>query len=451
MMRRLIVLVLALALLAPAAAYAATEFSLGGYIKLNTFWDSTQNNSNLTNPVNRDNDPSFHHGRLNMKAQESRFNFTIKGPEVFGAKLTGFFEMDFDGTTDAVVSASGTWNARLRHAMFRLNWPETELLMGQYHSIFATWSVDAAESSALQMTGTVTARLPQIRLTQKFAGDWSVAGLVGLPNTANLTSSTPYSTNANNGSSAETPQIEGSVKYAHDWYGKAAYFGHPAPFTAQVTAGWQRNISRLDNALTVATSLRTFDGGVAGNDYGAITGIVKQQFVNPWMVQGTLFIPVIPTHSANMAGTASILTQWFVGQGVEAFGVAGNSSNLYNFQNAFGGVNHFDVKLLNRFGGFVQGNYYFTNQWYVNAAYGISSCYGVSRSSDALFTGTDQFKTMQQVDATLWYQPISALKFGLQYSFAQTKWFQNTTTGTTPVVSDLGDEHRVQFVGFYFF
>jgi hypothetical protein len=445
MMRRLIVLVLALALMAPAAAYAATEFSLGGFIKLNTFWDSTQNGSNLTNPVNRDNDPNFHHGRLNMDAQESRFNFIIKGPELWGAKTSGIFEIDFDGTSDSsAVSASGTWLARLRLAMFRLNWPDTELMMGQYHSIFATWQVDAAESSAFQMTGTVTARLPQIRLTQNFAGDWSVAGLVGLPNTANLTNSNPYvAGTGSNGADAETPQIEGSVKYAHDWYGKAAYFGHPAPFTAQVTAGWQRNINRLSNGR----GLLAF----GEDNFTAVAGNISQQFVNPWMVQGALFIPVIPTYSPNLAGTASILTQWFVGQGVEAFGVAGNSSNLYSLENTIGGVSRYDAKLLNRFGGFVQGEYYFTNQWYVNAAYGISSCYGVDRNTDTLLA--DQFKTTQQVDATLWYRPITALKFGLQYSFAQTKWFQNTTTGTvaSPAVGDLGNEHRVQFVAFYFF
>ncbi len=444
-MKKFIVLAVALALLAPASVFAATEFSLGGFIKLNTFWDSTQNNSNLVSPVNRDNDPNFHHGRFNMKAQETRFSFTIKGPKVFGAVFTGFLEMDFDGTTDsAAVTSSGTWNTRLRHAMFRLTWPETELMMGQYHSIFATWSVDAAESSALQMTGTVTARLPQIRLTQKFAGDWSVAGLVGLANSANLTSSAPYSTNANNGSAAETPQIEGMVKYEHDWWGKAPYFGTPTPFTAQVTAGWQRAVNR--SLAAGAGTMRAFgqDDYVAG-----AAGTVNQQYVNPWMVQGTLFIPVISTHSANLAGTASILTQWFIGRGVEAFGVAGNSSNLFTLQ----ANGTYDVSLLNRFGGFVQGEYYFTNQWYLNAAYGISRCYGVNRDSDFLFNATantaDQFRTMQQVDATLWYRPIQALKFGVQYAFARTDWFQKTTTGTQ--ISDVGNEHRVQCVGFFFF
>ena len=31
-----------------------------------------------------------------MTAQESRFNFTIKGPKLWGATTTGFIEMDFD-------------------------------------------------------------------------------------------------------------------------------------------------------------------------------------------------------------------------------------------------------------------------------------------------------------------------------------------------------------------
>ncbi len=50
---------------------------------------------------------------------------------------------------------------------------------------------------------------------------------------------------------------------------------------------------------------------------------------------GSLFIPVLPTNSANLAGTASILTQWWVGQGVEAFGFTGVSSNLYKLNNNF--------------------------------------------------------------------------------------------------------------------
>jgi hypothetical protein len=445
-MKKFIVLALALALLAPVTANAATQFTMGGFIKMNTFWDCTQQNKNLTGPVQRSNNGNYHHGQLFFGATESRMNFIIKGPKVLGAILTGIIEFDFDGA-NATQPNAGVSNAagmRLRLAMFRLNWPDTELLLGQYHSFFESFSVDAAESSAFQMDGTCTARFPQIRLTQKFSGDWTVAALVGLANGVNLTNANPYG-NSNNGMAAETPQVQGFIRYSHDWWGKGPYFGHPRPFTVQVTGGWQRNIS----AYAANFGLQQF----GQSRFIPVNGTINQQYVNPWMVMGSLYIPVIPTHSANLAGTAAILTQWFVGQGVEAFGVAGGGSNLYQYQNTAGGVNFYDVSLLKRFGGVISGNYYFTNQWYANVAYGISKCFGVNTSAsnplsqDAL--AADQFKTFQQVDATLWYRPVQALKLGLQYAYATTTWFQETTTGVGQ--SDKGSEHRLQFVGFFYF
>ena len=52
--------------------------------------------------------------------------------------------------------------------MFRFNWPTSELLFGQYFSMFCEWYAESAEDGPLQMTGTPTARLAQIRFTQKF-------------------------------------------------------------------------------------------------------------------------------------------------------------------------------------------------------------------------------------------------------------------------------------------
>ena len=135
--------------------------------------------------------------------------------------------------------------------MFRFNWPTSELLFGQYWSMFCEYYAEMAEDGPLQMTGTPTARLAQIRFTQKFLGDWTVAGLIGDPNQATLGYQRHlYNANINNGQSAETPQIQGKVSYEHDWWGKAAYYGKPKPFTAQVVAGWQRNVLRQQNFNT---------------------------------------------------------------------------------------------------------------------------------------------------------------------------------------------------------
>ena len=98
--------------------------------------------------------------------------------------------------------------------------------------------------------------------------------------------------------------------------------------------------------------------------------------------------------------------------------------------------------MLKKFGGFVQGQYYFNNQWFANALYAFSKAYNVTRSRYARggmmrhYRGTahqnmemafdgDNASTIQQVDLTLWYRPIQAIKFGLQYSYMAVNYLQN--------------------------
>jgi hypothetical protein len=466
-MKKSLIFAVILALLLPAAAFAATEFTLGGFIKMDSFWDSTQQGKNINGVISRNNiNNGFHHGNLRFTAQGSRFNFTIKGPKVFGAQTTGFIEMDFDEINGANASASQVYTPRLRHAMFRLNWPDTELLMGQYWSTFCSWYAESTEDGPLQMTGTPTARLPQIRVTQKFLGDWSVMGLVGMANhDGDIGAGSTYSLNSTNGSAAETPQVQASLKYNHDWWGKAAYYGVPVPFTAQLSGGWQRNIARAQNIVGTPID-GTFNAGLGGR--------ISNTYLDPWMAMGTLFIPVIPTHSANLAGTASILTQFWIGKGVEVFGFSGDDTSILKVnaftpdQNAATNNTLFDIEMVNRWGGFVQGQYYFTNQWYANVAWGLTHTFGVEQtraningvnSQEYFYSNPNgQISSMNQFNATLWYRPVTALKFGLQYSFVQNNFWTRTNGAGANVVgpaattlSNSGTAHRVEFAGYFYF
>jgi hypothetical protein len=473
-MKKFIVFAVVLALLVPAAAFAATEFSLGGFIKLDAMWDSDSGvGKNINALPSRNNDPSNKHGRLKFTAQGSRFSFTIKGPDLWGSKTTGFIEMDFDAAETGVagIAFAGTshsYTPRVRHAMFRFNWPTSELMFGQYFSMFSEYYAESVEDGPLQMTGTPTARLAQIRFTQKFMSDWTVAALIGDPSGANLPNQVagPYNANINNGQSAEVPQVQGKIAYAHDFWGKAAYYGKPTPFTVQFVGGWQRNILRQQNfAANVfgQNNSVAFGGGVN----------VNNQYLDPWLAMGSVFIPVLATQSANLAGTASILTQWWIGQGVEAFGFTGVAGNLYNFNNNQFGLSNRDGELLRKFGGFVEGQYYFNNQWFVNALYAISKTMGVNRAafvmppglggnqgSEVAFAGAtnNEASTIQQVNLTLWYRPIQAIKFGLQYSYVAANYMQIRTApaatvglANTNLSTNFGDNHRVEFVGFFYF
>lgn len=466
--RTLLILAVLVALALPTAAMAAAEFSLGGYIKLDAFWDSTQEHKNMNQLILRNNTLNFHHGRVKFTAQSSRFNFTIKGPKLWGATTTGFIEMDFDGVSEVGLGmptaalpvlgtargASNGYTPRLRNAFFRLNWPETELLMGQYFTFVSQWFPELLQDGPMHITGTPTARMPMIKLTQKFAGAWQVGAMIGDANGIN--NSQEYSINdRGGGESTEAPQVQAQVQFQQDLYGKAAWYGNPIPFTAQLTGAWQRGIIQdAARALSVTGQ----------NAFTAIAGSTRHQYLDPWVVMGSLFIPVIPTHSANLAGTASLQTSWWVGQGVEAFGWIGFGSQVFRFsgQNA-AGVNFFDVNLMNRFGGQIQGQYYFTNQWYLTGAWGMSKAFGVGafETGGNALTGNranafaaDAANSHNEFDLALWYRPIQAFKFGLQYAYNRTIYFQNLRSGTaaTPSnVTNLGEAHRVQFVGLFFF
>ena len=107
-MKKFIVFAVVFALLVPAAAFAVTEFSLGGFIKLDAMWDSNNAVGKNVNVVpGRNNNGNANHGRLKFTAQGSRFNFTIKGPKLWGAQVTGFMEMDFDSAENGVADAAG--------------------------------------------------------------------------------------------------------------------------------------------------------------------------------------------------------------------------------------------------------------------------------------------------------------------------------------------------------
>ena len=104
----------------------------------------------------------------------------------------------------------------------------------------------------------------------------------------------------NNGQSAETPQVQGKVTYAHDFWGKAAYYGKPTPFTAQIVAGWQRNVLRQQNDVAISTLNGSDKRILLGHQWSCLRCRrhvnLQNQYLNPWMLMGTLFIPVIPTH-----------------------------------------------------------------------------------------------------------------------------------------------------------
>jgi hypothetical protein len=445
------VVVAGVVLMLPATGMA-TEFSLGGFVALYAIWDSTQTNNNLRY-INRNNDPNFQHGRVRFSAERTRMNFTIMGPKLWGAKTSGFIEIDFDLGGNQYSMTGGGWASphkarpRLRHAMFRLNWTDTELLMGLYWALLSEDPTEAARPGTSGIPGILWYREAQIRLSHKFLGVFDAAVSIAEAGSGSDSIESPADQVAVNntyvGESSETPRLNARIKYEQDLWGKAANFGKPRGFSARVAAGWQRSRYRA-----FVANGRMF----AGNDYvPVVLAQQSQQYLNLWAVDGSLFIPILTTSTANLAHTMSLLTHWYIGQGMDVLkeNTANNASYLI-FNNVVGGVRMGERQEARQFGGLVQLQYYLTNQWYVNFIAGMQRVYGVDRDRwMGTAGGSDPARYNEQCFATLWYRPIQALKFGLEYGYARTGFFQSVLRGNWR--TDVGENHQVLFVGFFFF
>ncbi len=510
-MKRIIALFTLVALLAiPVSAMAvkAGDWELVGYTKLETWWDTVSVNKNLSGPILRSNAAQPQNiGRFRMTAQSSRFGLKVNGPEVLGAKTQGYIEIDFDSAQDARQSASNSYIPRMRHAWFRMDWPGGwQLLMGQYWGVFCDFYPETVNDGPFQNHGQATQRIPQARLTYK-TGDWTFSGLVGVPydpagdnataafnNLVGSEATAAYNVgggaNSLSGQRAVLPQFQGQVIYEKDLYGKAAFAGRPRGFVADFGAGIQ-NIQYLSGRLNNPFTWGQF-GGVAGpviDGYQALGANLVQkstQTLTPWVVQGTLFIPVLVTHNDNLAGTASITIQGQIGQGFSFYGNGSDTDNSFFKYDAPGfvgvpGTNtwervvNYRRYLTPKYGGYIQGQYYFTNEWYVSVVYGFDKSYGVSRdrnfgllgqeptnvnSYTYATNGNDQSSFTQELQANLFWTPNKNLKFGLGYSWLQTLYFQRQSFNTpfaqtaatlTSRDSRQGNNHSIRFGGWFFF
>lgn len=102
--------------------------------------------------------PSF-----NFLSVQTRLSGVITGPDAFGAKTSGLIEADFFAQQNDNINL-----LRLRHAIIKLNWDNTEILTGQYwNPLFVTGCFPGTISFNTGTPLQSFARNPQFRVTRK--------------------------------------------------------------------------------------------------------------------------------------------------------------------------------------------------------------------------------------------------------------------------------------------
>jgi hypothetical protein len=99
---------------------------------------------------------------FNILSIQTKVTMNITGPDALGAKTSGLIEAEFFGNVNPNINVF-----RLRHAYIKLNWPKTELLIGQYwHPMYEAICNPEVISADAGLPFKVYARNPQIRVSQ---------------------------------------------------------------------------------------------------------------------------------------------------------------------------------------------------------------------------------------------------------------------------------------------
>ena len=230
---------------APSAAPATTiaspekewDVSWYGFIRTDYIWDTRKSaqvreyNLNLypLDEVLDGNGADLNDtGASNFLSVVSRLGAKVKGPNVWGAKISGTLEGDFFGNTESTIGL-----LRLRHAHVNLDWSKTSLLMGQ--TWYPTFIPEVFPGVANFSTGILFNPFgwaSQVRLKQNFTKEFSVA--VTAYKEREFTTQTATGGTQNSASiNSSVPTIHGQLQFKNkNWIaGLGAEFKSLQPLT----------------------------------------------------------------------------------------------------------------------------------------------------------------------------------------------------------------------------
>lgn len=457
-MKKFIVVALALMLAIPAISYAGSatsrwDMTIGGYVKFDLSYATQTQGADWRVPGRA----SWNSGNQNIvdeyaatswAAGETRLNFSVKGPDAWGAKSSAFVEGDFRGVAGSTMNY-GTFT--LRHAFFKLNWAETELLVGH------TWqpwglipSFDMLSFSENHFMKGAT-RTPQIRVTQKFMKDFAFKVAIAAP-----------------------------------WQTLHAQSG--ANFTARTATGVISNEIDRARAILPDSSLEFTWGtdkcgkigpwklmfGLAGmigkekvtyrNPSAAVTLAYKDKDVDKWGTSFWGYVPIIPEKKGNKQYALGLTGNFFAGQGLgdmlPAYPGSGIASGVYNQGNTASVLGNgtatsvvsntgvFQPVYPFTFGAWTQLTFYWTNNVYTNVLYGFQQ----NKYSDVyMFNNINNIRVLQNYVANIMYDVNPAIKLGFEYTYITAGFASKAAFGAAPATDSKGSMHGFRVGAYYFF
>ncbi len=425
-MKKLVLIMVALFLVIPALGNAGSmtsryDVTFGGYVKYDVGWSSQNNSADPTFSLRKSSSTrsvlADEYSNTFQSGGETRFNFLIKGPDLWGAKTSAFIEGDFRGVT----TGNQYGGFQLRHAFMKFNWTSAELMIGQN---WQQWgmpyygpSVGIVDYSQY-LKGI---RVPQMAFRYFFTKEFNA--MVG------ITSATDWSDGTrqfNDGyARSNWPGLMSEVAYWSDRCGKIG--PHNLKFALSAFYGKDKeNYVDPNNAANY-----------------------KDDTINSWVSAFRYSVPIVPEKQGNKAMSVLLNGNFFVGQNAGGSNWLGNAVTTAA---AYARPNN-DYSSPTFFGLYSNLTWWITDKLQANAMYGYLK-YNYSewaRSNNQ--AARDKVNMMQNYGVNLLWDANQAVRFGLQWMTMFTGYNGlGTGTGTGPGFAErTGQIDQYRLGVWYFF
>ena len=443
MKERLVLCILVLCLMLPVFANAGNvssryDVTFGGFVKYDLGWNSQSTHADPSVAARSSTDAkgvlADDYSNTFQTAAETRFNFLIKGPELWGARTSAFVEGDFRGTTTG--NAYGGF--QLRHAFMTLKWSSAELMIGQNWQqwgmpYYGAW---VGTSNYTQFLRGV--RTPQIALRYFFTKEFNAMAGITSATEWSGTGTFPYVRQYNDDyARSNWPGLIGEIAYWSDRCGKIGSnnlkFG---------LGGYYGKQKKTFDTVTGTTPVAPY----------STTGTYDDDTINAWITAFRYSIPIIPEKQGNKAMALLLNGNFFIGQNIQGPGWMGLSNNVS--QGSYFRPGN-DAAAPTMYGLFSQISFWFTDALSINGLYGYLkynySSWARGAAADATAQARRDLPNMiQQYGATLLWDATRAIRFGLEWTNIYTSYNGNGPA-PAPYAGRSGTLEQYRFAAYYFF
>jgi hypothetical protein len=266
------------------------DVSLYGFAEVDGMYDTTQsfNESVTNNTLARPRTYAGDNPRLQFTIRNSRLGLDMHAPTYESIRTSGVVEMDFFGSQASTAENDlfTTPILRLRHFYVKVESPVVNVLIGQYHDLFAWGGAGFYPNTVafLPVLGQIYHRNTQVRLSEAIDGR-----AVGLE--VAVAAVRPVQRDS------ATPDLQAGIKLSINGWRGASTPGANRPTSAPFAiglSGVERRLSVTDFSFTPGNQHKvTATGGAAD-----------------------IFVPVIPARGDDLSNALSVTAEATTGTGI---------------------------------------------------------------------------------------------------------------------------------------